>query len=753
MYLAARYAAIAALMMSATTSANAQSSSRARYLDLARQAFERSVHSLPLEIDRWNNTYQPSPIWGYGPPAGPVWHAGLAGALYALTEDEQYATEAAGWMAQQQRFREAYPDSMRAARPDYARGLPVLSDFFHLPVYCRAYQRIKTSPSVSREQLRQIEENIASSADYQLFHPEWGPMNRAMLRAEGLLAAAQALPDHPEAPRWRKLAGILARDSWGRWAEEDAQIYHPVWVRALLHYADALGDPSLFGLLPFRYYFDYFLHLLSPAAMVPEFGDARWNENWAEYLACLERGATLYGDPALKWGATRIAGAMLPRVGATLNARTALTLLDAYRWADEEIPPMVPTTGSEEVLEDVIGKKIVFRDGWGDRDTYMLLNYRDEGPFAHTAREYLRLTIPVEEEKMHHGHSDENAICLLMSGGSVLLHNPGYRDAIPSGPYGAFRADYFHNTFVGRTGKRGRRQPLFEFLRSSGGYRPVETEKIDFFNWRACDASRTRVHDPRRGYASDRVIVYLKRENLFVVFDIVKILKTGFYTFATLWHATSVEDRGAGTYVTAVDSIRAYHPPADEALLIHFPQGGIRHHGTFGITRAHQPERAVYQTISSHYYAGQIETVTTILIPHPRGADLSSVVESIEMLPVAPTRAGVGLRVKTGQTIHLICVKTDLDRDVLADNVRPRYTFDSGRVAYGPVETDASLFYGRLQGHQLDYSAANMVKIIYGREEIFASRVTTFTLQPDDLSTGYGATKWRYWEDRVHVSR
>ena len=54
---------------------------------------------------------------------------------------------------------------------------------------------------------------------------------------------------------------------------------------------------------------------------------------------------------------------------------------------------------------------------------------------------------------MTHGHADENSIPLLMSGGSVLLHDGGYRDYMPSGPFGAYRQDYFHNRLVFRPEK------------------------------------------------------------------------------------------------------------------------------------------------------------------------------------------------------------------------------------------------------------------------------------------------------------
>ena len=102
--------------------------------------------------------------------------------------------------------------------------------------------------------------------------------------------------------------------------------------------------------------------------------------------------------------------------------------------------PRVPSGGSQEVLDDIVGKKVVFRGGWDSSASYLLLDYRDEGEGGWLSREYLRQTITVEEEKMTHGHADENSIVLLMNKGSVLLHDGGYRDSLPSGRYGAWRA-------------------------------------------------------------------------------------------------------------------------------------------------------------------------------------------------------------------------------------------------------------------------------------------------------------------------
>jgi hypothetical protein len=733
--------------------AEAPATPRQAYLALAESAYQQSLPACRAEVERWLKDWKPTTEWGYAPPGSPVWVAGLAGSLYDLTHKEEYAEEAAHWLAEQHRFKDSCPQSLLKERPEYGDGLPTLTNFFHLPVFAQAYMHIKDSPAVTPERRKQIEASIADSADYIRTFPEWGPMNRAMLRAEGLALAAKALPDHPHAAAWRKLGEILARDSWGQWEEEDAQIYHPIWLFALMQYADAIGDPSLYSQHTVRYYCDYFVHLLSPVGMVPAFGDARWNENWAGYLTCLERGAREYHSPQLKWGAQRIFDAMTKEYGSKIGAASGLTLTYAYRWADDSITPEPPPARSEEVLEELIGKKIVFRDGWGPDSTYLLLNYRDEGPFARTPRDYLRNTISVEEERMHHAHSDENSICLFMNKGSVLLHDAGYRDTMPSGPYGAYRADYFHNRLVARKDKRGRAQPLYEFLRYSGAYHPTTTEKIDFFTCADAEMSRTRLTDERTGYAADRVIVHLTQGDIFLVFDIAKALESDYYTFATLWHGTTVLDHGPHYYIAGVDAIGKYRPPETRALLIDFLQDGVRSDGTFPIKRYWQDETAVYQTISSQYGAGQVETFVTALLPHTRGADVQPLLDSVKLLDVDEPRNGLGVELRHGDDVQYVCIKTDLDLDILPENVRPRYTFDSGRVKYGPLETDASFAYARRSGKTLSYAAANMVKLIYDGRTVFAARTVTFPLQPDDLSVGYGPTKWRYWEDTVDLSQ
>jgi hypothetical protein len=723
---------------------------RDQYLSLARQAFDEGLRSIPAQVERWKETWEPiGAEWGYAPPGGPPYFARLAGSLYEQTGDERYAREAIKWLSTHHEYKEYFPEEMRGARPDYANGVPTITNFFELPFFVEGYMSVKDSPSLTSERRVQIETSIAEAANYVDFFPEWGPHNRAMLRAYGLLRAAQSLPNHPDADKWDRLARVLAADSWGKWDEEDAQIYHPVWLISLVRYADALGDRSLFDHPTVRYYFDYFTHLLDPTGMVPDFGDARWHANWAWYVALLERAATEYDRADYRWAARRIFSAMRAEMGETIGIGNGMNLFDAYRWSDASSAVTPPPAMSEEVMEDLVGKKIVFRDAWENDANYLLLNYRDEGPYALMPRDYLRHTIPVEEEKMHHGHSDENSIVLLMSGGSVLLNDAGYRPEMPSGPSGEFRADYYHNRLVWRTGKRGREQPLWEFLQNSGGHRSVETQKIEFLTADDFDVSRTRVTDRRDGVQHDRVITWLKQENVYVVFDIVKFLETDFYTLSTLWHGTTVLDRSDHHVVTAVDSIRGQQMGRDKVLRVEFLQGGIRQLGTFDLTRNLEPAVTAYQTLSSHYLEGHVETFVTVLVPVDRENLADSPVDAVSVVEPPERRAGVGVVLEINGEEIFVCAKTDLLRDILATNSRPRYTYESGKVTYGPFATDASFLFARLGSDSIDWAATHMVGVYHGERELFAAGWNTYTLEPDDWATGLGAGKWRYWEGSV----
>jgi hypothetical protein len=720
------------------------------YLEQIKQAAEQGWKDNPRIVEQWKHDYKPSILWGYNSPGYPVYLAGTLGFLYEVTKEETYAKRTAELLLSYGELRNAYPRDYWKTRAEYVNGIPAISNFFYMPPYIRAYLRIRNSSAMTAQARRTIEEDIAGSADFVFFFPEWGTHNRAMLRAEALIYAAQALPNHPHAAKWNQMARILADDSMKGWEIEDATVYHPVWLTSLYSYADATGQTSLFDSPLTKYYQQYFLKLIGPQGFVPEFGDARWASGLEglRFVAIFEKGAAVFKDPELKWAAKSVFAAA-HRNSPVIGIGEAYYLSDAYRWTDESVNPRQPKSRSQEVLEDVVGKKVVFRSGWEPTSTYMLLNYRDEGDGGWTYREFLRQTISVEEEKMTHGHADENSIPLLMSGGSVLLHDADYRNDLPSGPYGAWRQDYFHNRLIARSGKRDSHQALLEFVQNSGAYRAVRTQKVDFLNLKEVDMSRTRVIDEDLGYQSDRVMTYLRDDNMFVVVDAVKILRSGFYTFANMWHALNLLAKGKDYFDVSTDSIQSTKFSTSQSLLITFPETYAKIIGVEPISRSYQKENAIYQTISSQYKAGDTEVFVTVLIPHERGADLESLRSKVAMVDVTTPFRAVGLQIDRGDKISTLCIKVDQSMDIARENIRPRYLYSLGKVRYGDFETDAHYMFATVSKGIVTYSAANVLKVLYKGRPLLEASADTHGLQLDGSGDRVGYVKWRYWEDVV----
>ncbi len=738
-----------------------------KYLSYARASADYYWDHYDEIIERWRKKFDADNVFGYRPPGGLLEMAVIYSCLFEKENNREYANRAKLVLLTYGDFRSMYPRSSIQRRADYSDGVPVLPDFFTVMRYIRAYDTLKNKDIFSEHEKKQIEGIIADSMEYLLRTQEWGPMNRTVLRAESLAWAIRAVDDHPRKHIWKMQRKALGDDNWGNWEIEDATIYHGVWLYALCGYSYAMGNmEDLFKTPEMYYYAHYFLNLMCPDGMIPDFGDAHWQSSWRLYLVFFEAAAKQYKDPRLKWAASIIAQKFID-FDNPVSTGLGYNLLDCCLWGDDDLPAKEPVSLSQEVMEDVQGKKIVFRNGWKPESTYMLLNYRDEGDGGLIFRDYLRDTIPVEEEKMTHGHADENSIVLLMAGGSVLLHDGGYRDYMPSGPYGAYRQDYFHNRlcvrpeklFMGQ--KQGeyrysirdeiKGQTVLEFLRNAGSYRPIRTQKVDFLTFDDFDYSRTRLIDDKMGYKWDRVITYIKEPGIFVVFDIFKALKEDFYTLANLWHTRKVLDQGKHWYDTVYDRIRNHTLPTSTHLLIYFPETHYKLEGVLPEKRHYQDEKVIHQTTAQHFELGETVSFVTVLIPHAAADPPQKWLDQVCLLPVLPERQGIGVEIKTGEKTIFVGVKNNLRMDMVRDWRRPRYTFESGKLSYGDFTTNSDFFFAALGPRRGIYTAVNMTKILYKDKVLHAAKNSVFGLAFDASPDSAGTGKVRYWRNTFKI--
>ena len=742
---------------------------RSAYLDYARKAADHTWMNFDKLIQRWKEGFDPENVFGYRPPGGLLEMAVIYAYLYGQEKNPEYAARSKKIVVTYAGYRSAFPEWAREKRPDYEEGIPMLPDFFTVMRFLKAYDLLKNAGVFSTEENQKIRKDIAHSMAYVLRTQEWGPMNRTALRAESLAWAVRALPDHPDTSKWEMQRKALGDDNWGNWQIEDATIYHGVWLYALLGYADAMGKlDELLDTPEMYYYAHYFLHLMCPAGMVPDFGDANWMANWPRFLVFFEAAANHHQDPGLKWAAATIAEKFIDFSDPT-NIGLAYNLLDCYLWGGDGISVRPPESLSEEVMEDVQGKKIVFRNGWEPDSSYLLLNYRDEGDGGLNFRDYLRDTIPVEEEKMTHGHADENSIVLLMSGGSVLLHDGGYRDYMPSGPFGAYRQDYFHNRLCVRPEKiwMGQNQGEFrysirdavpgqgvlDFLHNAGSYRKVRTQKVDFLTLDDFDYSRTRVLDESMGYEWDRVIAHIKKPEIYVVFDVFKSHKEEYFTLANLWHTRKIVAQGTHWYDTVYDRIQKNILPTDKHLLILFPMTHFRMEGTEPEKRHYQDEIAVHQTTAQHFERGETVGFITVLIPHAKKESPSRWLDKVRFIPTKPERAGLGVEIDSENGRIVVCAKNDLRMDMARDWRRPRYTYEAGKIGYGDFETNGDFLFASVEGEKLAYTIVNLTKAFFKEKALFEAKSSFYGLAFDASPDKGGLGKLRYWRDEIQLNR
>jgi len=632
--------------------------------------------------------------------------------------------------------------------------------------FVRAIRQIQPSGLVSEADIKAFQDILIKNLEGWSWNRivEWGAMNHSTnYLVDGLTAVANFCPNHPDAPYWKQMAEKLLETSWGRWSIEDSENYMPIWLRPMMNYADETRrSREFFALTTTKYYFEYFLNLISPGGGLVDFGDADFPGNWSIYVYLLERGATEYRDGGMKWGAHFIfdANKEIKANSPTQEIEAhSFQILEAYLGADDSVEESMPTSGSRQVLEDAVGKKVVFRSNWDRNALYLMLNYQGREDYGLDGRNHLWSTINVEAEKNHHGHADENAICQLMSEGTILLHESGYRETSTTGAHGEYRADVFHNRVVARKGRIDLSSRLLPQIMDLGRHRHVRTKLMFFHSMKEVDVSRSRVVDEDLGYQWDRVVNYLKRKKLFVLFDIVKTLRLGSYSFTNLFWTRQIENNGENWFDTWIDKFHdllqwgdgwwlSPEPPHRSNLLIYLCENEGRKIGVEQGRKSYQSELCIYNCSSDSFDKDAYIVFSTVLIPHAldeKAEDLAKRISKVTPLD----GKGVAVKLDSPNSTILVGSKLDLKLGWLKDRTRPAYTFEAGKVDYAGAVTDASMFYLHTRGEQESYAVVEATKLVHNGKELFT--IPTFfrcifeddgQYKPAELRT----PKWPAWE-------
>ncbi|MDR0901874.1 MAG: hypothetical protein LBM92_03790, partial [Opitutaceae bacterium] len=579
------------------------------------------------------------------------------------------------------------------------RQSPFVTSFRHMVPFCEAYIYLKKRGALDAEQRRMVEEQIIASVATHYDSTDFGAHNRGLIDGAAFLFAAAAVPDAPEVEKWKRYGEALSADSVDRWSIEDASIYLPFWQTYMLNLAELQGRAGEhIRAVTTLFYLDQGRALLMPNGLLPDWGDGDWTHSWSWWVTNLVRGGSLLRDGRCLETARRLYSASLDH-WKELSGNDLYAIALALHWMDASVPlePLAQEK-SAEAVDDLVSKKITFRSPNGD---YGLLNYRDEGPYGRFSRDYLNAQLNAFQEKPTHGHGDENAIDLLMAGNTVLLADGGYRHSSIQKWEDGWRADYYHNKIVARTGQMMPYEgDAFDYITKDRSYHAVQTEKIHFGNFGSLDYSRTRLVDRERGYTGERIILFAPETSLYIIVDSIVIDEPGVKVFANVWHPDNILKQGDGYVVSWPERIpirnEYWKNTHDKELLIQFVGKFDSVTRVKEIERRFNPSKVFYQYLNTYFFKGQRLAFVTVLRPHNPGSFNPAMLEDVRVITnERDDNRTLGLAFTLNGDPVTVGLK--LDQTVGFTNLRGRPLFDwrTGSVTYGKLRTDSDFAYVR----------------------------------------------------------
>ena len=637
-------------------------------------------------------------------------------------------------------YQEAQNISIRNA------DFPTLGWMFEPEPYISTYNEIKAEADFSDEETARIETVVELAMRPIERMPEYGPMNRSMLRALNLAAAGTSFPEHPHSRKWLKMGRHIFADSLDKWSMEDAGAYQSIWLYSFIAYNDYVPTVRIEESSVVKHYADLWARMVTPLGFIPNYGDWDLSEDWIHMAAVMEKCATLYDSGTLKYSVNRFTEA---HVGLDSELGGGVTrflrqLVSAHDWSSDDLAEQTPSSHSQEACDDTIGKKCVFRDGWDRESTYLLLNYRDAPTTNEIYRKSLTMTIPVKAEKTHHGHNDENALCMLVAQDRMLLTESGYRKG--SERNCKYRSDYYHNKLVARRGVN-QAHSYFDHVLDFGEYNPVRTERIYFYTFDEVDCSRPRLYDDRHAAVCDRIVYFLKKEGCFIVNDLVLPQEDGSYTVGPVYHAQNIEPAGGGSYALSQTEISqgqelTHTQPDDVKLYLHFPMDEYNFEMR-AIERAYRDQMAVSQFFAGYTSSQFPLFFTSVVYPGQRGKPTFFDTFRYQKKP-----KGVGLQFSIGENTYTLFDRYRYESKIEDLNKRPAYSFEAGREQVFDLETDAYSAVTIQEKDSTYFCCVDFSTLIHKGRTLFETEAMD-QLQLDFEDPLKRTTSWSNWDDRV----
>jgi len=141
--------------------------------------------------------------------------------------------------------------------------------------------------------------------------------------------------------------------------------------------------------------------------------------------------------------------------------------------------------------------------------------------------------------------------------------------------------------------------------------------------------------------------------------------------------------------------------------------------------------------------------MVTVLVPHGADTDPAEWVKRIRYIESEPEGYGMCVEIDHDGSLIRTGIKQDLRMDMVRDWRRPRYTWESGRLAFGPLEMNGDFFFTTVKDRELSYTVVNMTRVVYNGATVFDQPPSNYGLAFDGSQDQSGVGKVRYWRDEV----
>ena len=140
-------------------------------------------------------------------------------------------------------------------------------------------------------------------------------------------------------------------------------------------------------------------------------------------------------------------------------------------------------------------------------------------------------------------------------------------------------------------------------------------------------------------------------------------------------------------------------------------------------------------------------------LAHDEDENIEQIVSSIEYIGPDYEEKGMSVRISLPNRTIQTGIKSDFKSDLTKDHRRPKYSWETGRIKYGDMETNADFFFTDQKNGELSFTVVNLTRAIFKGKLLYQQPSSYFGLNFDGTPDRPDVGKARLWRDVVKLEK